>query len=458
MKMRNCLKTFLGEVLLLFYGLVFLLLSQVEKFQGLFKWAKMRQRAQKISSPDEKLGKRTSMRNSFVPPHCLADSSLGRHMFVKIGRNKYHYVESGSQASPKVVVCLHDFADFWYGFRHQLRSLSQNMWIIALDLKGFGDSDKPSEMSEYSMKSVVEDLRTFIELLEHERVVLMGHGLGGLIAWNLVDKYPNLIDKFITLATPHPQTFQTRMNKNWTCMKKHRNWFLYRLPLYPERHLAQSGQDLFRDKMARKTYTNLVTYSNMDLEAYKYSFSRKSDWTGPVSYIRNFPSHPWIPIALSGGIIQVPTLFIIGGQDTESDLETICQSSEHVEKFAMKIVDEAGHSPHQEQPIIVNQHILRFLQDDPKNGCPTPLENTARRKSIFESLYRHSVDGVSSTMGRMSSSVTGVGSKILVSSSPQLVRSALGMPLLSKSFSLESLQTTPEETEFPLNVRPGESF
>lgn len=67
-----------------------------------------------------------------------------------------------------------------------------------------------------------------------------------------------------------------------------RNWFLYRLPLFPERILAQSGQDLFRDKMARKNYTNLVTYSNMDLEAYKYSFSRKSEYP-PFPHLRTSP-------------------------------------------------------------------------------------------------------------------------------------------------------------------------
>lgn len=72
------------------------------------------------------------------------------------------------------------------------------------------------------MMSIIEELRTFIELLEHDRVVLIGHGMGGFLAWHLVDKYPNLIEKFISLATPHPQTFQARMNKSWACMKKHR--------------------------------------------------------------------------------------------------------------------------------------------------------------------------------------------------------------------------------------------
>eukprot|EP00095_Tigriopus_kingsejongensis_P012302 maker-scaffold692_size110616-snap-gene-0.17 protein:Tk12302 transcript:maker-scaffold692_size110616-snap-gene-0.17-mRNA-1 annotation:"abhydrolase domain-containing protein 7" len=318
----NHLRIIAGELILLCYALGFLLILLGEKFRDLFKWRRKKPRP-KSRSGEESAVKSNRREMLCVPPQCLADPSLGRHTYIKIGNNKYHYVESGSMGSPRVVLCLHDFADFWYGFRHQLRGLSPIAWVIALDLKGsslvssFGDSDKPPEMKEYAMEAIVSELKTFIQMLEHDRVVLVGHGIGGLIGWHLVDQCPHLIEKFVCLATPHPKTFRDKMSKNWRSMKKHRNWFLYRLPGFPDRELAKSGLDIFTSRMGRKTYTSLVTFSNMDLEAYKYSFSRESDWTGPLNYIRNFPSHRYIPLGMSGKMLQTPTLFIIGSIDTE---------------------------------------------------------------------------------------------------------------------------------------------
>ena len=84
------------------------------------------------------------------------------------------------------------------------------------------------------MSVVVEELRTFILLLTDEQdlgsssaegkrdVVLIGHGLGGLVAWYLVDKYPEMFSKFIPIATPHPATFRESVTRNWDSMKKNR--------------------------------------------------------------------------------------------------------------------------------------------------------------------------------------------------------------------------------------------
>ena len=58
-----------------------------------------------------------------------------------------------------MILCLHDFCDFWYGWRNQLITFSNSHQVVALDLKGFGDSEEPFKVSKYTDNLVVEELK-----------------------------------------------------------------------------------------------------------------------------------------------------------------------------------------------------------------------------------------------------------------------------------------------------------
>ena len=78
-----------------------------------------------------------------------------------------------------MILCLHDFGDFWYGWRNQLRNLSHSNWVVALDMKGFGDSEKPFLASKYKDEVIIEELKQLIDVLQEndKKIVLIGHGL-----------------------------------------------------------------------------------------------------------------------------------------------------------------------------------------------------------------------------------------------------------------------------------------
>lgn len=61
------------------------------------------------------------------------------------------------------------------------------------------------------------------------------------------------------------------------------------------------------------------------------------------------------------GAVNVPTLLLTGNKDPWVNLESIVKSSDYVEKFLVKMVEGAGHFPHQECPEAVNNHLLSFL-------------------------------------------------------------------------------------------------
>ncbi|KAG5900552.1 hypothetical protein JTB14_022859 [Gonioctena quinquepunctata] len=140
------------------------------------------------------------------PPSCLLDTSLGQHKYVKLKGVKFHYVEAGSKDNP-LVLLLHGFPDFWLSWRYQIPDLSQHFRVIALDLKGFGDSDKPVWRSSYKIDTILEEIKNFIHALGVSSCIIIGHDLGALIGWYLVHQAPGVVNKFIAVSCPHPNVY-----------------------------------------------------------------------------------------------------------------------------------------------------------------------------------------------------------------------------------------------------------
>ena len=166
-----------------------------------------------------------------------------------------------------MVLCLHDFCDFWYGWRNQLTGLKHSNRVIALDLKGFGDSEKPFGSSKYKDEVVIEELKRFIDVVQgsDEKIVLIGHGLGGHIAWKFVETYPSMVSKFISISTPHPRIWLKHVMRSWRSVLENRWLYVCRLPFLPEMEMVSNDLEVF-DKRFKKSssVTDLTNYSNFD--------------------------------------------------------------------------------------------------------------------------------------------------------------------------------------------------
>jgi len=82
------------------------------------------------------------------------------------------------------------------------------------------------------------------------------------------------------------------------------------------------------------------------------------DWTGPINYYRNLP---FSRVSEESSPVAVPCLLLTGNKDQFVNLESVVKSTEYVQNFSLKIVEGAGHFPHQELPDTVNNMLLTFL-------------------------------------------------------------------------------------------------
>ena len=171
-------------------------------------------------------------------------------------------MEDGSRTS-EMILCLHDFGDFWYGWRNQLKSFSYSHRVVALDFKGFGESEEPFIASKYTDNLVVEELKKFIDMIQEDNkeIVL----IGGHIGWKFVETYPSVVRKFISISTPHPRIWLKHVMRSWRSVIENRWLYVCRLPFLPEMEMVSNDLEVF-DKRFKKSssVTDLTNYSNFD--------------------------------------------------------------------------------------------------------------------------------------------------------------------------------------------------
>jgi epoxide hydrolase 4 len=126
------------------------------------------------------------------------------HRFAAVNDVELHYACAGEGP---LILFLHGFPQNWYQFRHQLSEFSRDHLAVAPDLRGHNLSSKPQDVHRYLTCSLVEDIRQLVAHLGHERFVLVGHDVGGAVAWSFAMHHPELLSALVVLDTPHPALF-----------------------------------------------------------------------------------------------------------------------------------------------------------------------------------------------------------------------------------------------------------
>lgn len=79
-------------------------------------------------------------------------------------------------------------------------------------MRGYGESDKPSRTSAYTMEILERDIVNFVKALEKDRCILVGHDWGGVVSWNVASNFPEVVEKLITLNAPHSNAMREKIN------------------------------------------------------------------------------------------------------------------------------------------------------------------------------------------------------------------------------------------------------
>src|SRR3954463_16019244 len=126
-----------------------------------------------------------------------------REGYAEIVDVKLHYVEAGDGP---LVVLLHGFPEFWYGWRGQIAPLVEaGFRVVAPDLRGYNLSSRPDGFAEYTADKLAADVRGLIRELGAGSAMVVGHDWGGTVAWTLAMNHPEFVDRLAILNAAHPR-------------------------------------------------------------------------------------------------------------------------------------------------------------------------------------------------------------------------------------------------------------
>jgi len=118
--------------------------------------------------------------------------------FANTPEGQIHYAMAG-QGKP--VLFLHQTPRSWDEYRDVLPLIGKKYWAIAMDTVGFGDSYKPEKKG--SIEEYARGVIGFLDAMSIDRVSIVGHHTGGVIAVEVAASYPERVDKLILSSTPY---------------------------------------------------------------------------------------------------------------------------------------------------------------------------------------------------------------------------------------------------------------
>src|SRR5690348_4689577 len=202
-----------------------------------------------------------------------------REGYAEVGDQTLHYVEAGEGP---LVVLLHGFPEFWFGWRLQIEPLaSAGFRVVAPDTRGYNLSSKPEGFKDYGVDLLADDIRGFIGELGAESAFLVGHDWGGSIAWTVAMNHPEVVDRLAILNAAHPRKLSEGL-KHPSQLRKSWYFFFFATPGLPEEVVQLRDWHFFRHFLEDAN----PPYTPEEIELYEEAWSQPGAAAGMINYYR----------------------------------------------------------------------------------------------------------------------------------------------------------------------------
>src|ERR1700712_2172769 len=123
------------------------------------------------------------------------------HRFIETNGIRMHV--AGKGAGPLVLLC-HGFPESWYSWRHQIDALADaGFHVVAPDMRGYGQTEAPEAIDQYSMLHLVGDMVGVLDALAEDTAVIAGHDWGAPVAWHAAMMRPDRFRAAMVLSVPY---------------------------------------------------------------------------------------------------------------------------------------------------------------------------------------------------------------------------------------------------------------
>ncbi len=320
------------------------------------------------------------------------------HRHIEANGIRMHVAEQGQ--GPLVLLC-HGFPESWYSWRHQLAALAAaGFRAVAPDMRGYGGTDRPAAVDQYTMLHLVGDMVGLLDALGEASAVIIGHDWGAPVAWESARLRPDRFRAVVGLSVP---PFPRGSQPPTRAMPSTEEALFYMLhfqqPGVAEAELERdprhsirsvlyhgSGESRSRPRAdgAPRGSASMVPRSGgflsrhpappvlpawlheADIEFYAGEFAR-TGFTGGLNWYRAMDRSWELTAAFANLPIAVPALFLAGELDLVLSFRGVDKLLPNLKVFAPRLrgsvlLRGCGHWTQQERPAEVNEAILSFLR------------------------------------------------------------------------------------------------
>lgn len=314
------------------------------------------------------------------------------HRTIETNGIRMHVAEQGS--GPLIVLC-HGFPESWHSWRHQLPALAAaGFHAVAPDMRGYGQTDKPEAIDQYTLLHLVGDIVGLLDALGAEQAVVVGHDWGAPVAWHAALLRPDRFRGVVGLSVPYRPRGSARPT---SVMPQTDDAVFYQL-YFQEPGVAEA--ELERD--VRRTLRALLYGASgnapafgsgsgvgmvprrggfvpalasllplpswlveADLDFYAGEFTR-TGFRGGLNWYRNIDRNWELLAPFAGAKVEIPALYVAGDRDLVVSFPGMDQLLPNLKQFVPKLrgtimLPGCGHWTQQERPDEVNRAMLEFL-------------------------------------------------------------------------------------------------
>jgi pimeloyl-ACP methyl ester carboxylesterase len=286
----------------------------------------------------------------------MEDHNL-EHISIPTNGIRLHVVQTGSRYG-SLVILLHGFPEFWYGWRRQLQPLVEaGFRVWAPDLRGYNLSDKPRGIPAYRLDELACDVLGLINAAGVDKCYLVGHDWGAAIAWWVALRYPERLHKLAILNVPHPAVMMKTLSTSIAQLRRSWYMFFFQIPFFAEAILRNDDWDPVVKMLVNTSKPG--SFTPQDIELYRQAWWRKGAFTAMLNWYRAVLQLP--PDVSGDQHIHVPTLMLWGVNDSALGREMAEPSLDLCDQGKLVFFEDSSHWVHLDEADAVNRHLLEFF-------------------------------------------------------------------------------------------------
>jgi pimeloyl-ACP methyl ester carboxylesterase len=288
------------------------------------------------------------------------------HSVIESNGIKLHAVQAGPVDGP-LVILLHGFPEFWYGWRKQIGPLAEaGFRVLVPDQRGYNLSEKPKGVRAYSLDELTRDVIGLLDAAGQRQCCLAGHDWGAAVAWETALRYPERVSRLAILNVPHLDVMARTVRSSRQQLRKSWYIFYFQIPGLPEWALRANDYNNLR-RMLRLSGRR-STFSDANIEEYVQAWRQPGALTAMINWyravFRQAARGPWDPAKIPQRRVKVPTLMLWGRHDVALSSAMAQPSIDLCDQGRLVFFDKATHWVQHDEAEAVTRELLGFFKQD----------------------------------------------------------------------------------------------